>query len=89
MDDRSAELRRRFLFHAAVQLVLALALGIPAGVGAPHARQWLAGAGLYQGGAGDPYRYSPLVTVLFVPFSQLPDRVGGVLWRRLLALMTA
>jgi len=29
------------------------------------------------------YRYSPLVTVLFVPFSALPDGLGGALWRLL------
>src|SRR5262249_8060013 len=33
--------------------------------------------------AREPYRYSPLVTVLFVPFSLLPDALGGVLWRLL------
>jgi hypothetical protein len=27
------------------------------------------------------YRYSPLVTVLFIPSSLLPDGVGGLLWR--------
>jgi hypothetical protein len=27
------------------------------------------------------YRYSPLVSVLFVPFSLLPDGLGGALWR--------
>jgi hypothetical protein len=29
----------------------------------------------------DQYRYAPLVTVFFVPFSVLPDAAGGVLWR--------
>lgn len=51
------------------------------------ARTWLAGADLYGVSASgrqlDPYRYSPLVAVLLLPFSALPDRVGGVLWRLL------
>jgi len=29
----------------------------------------------------DVYRYGPLAAVVFVPFSLLPDAVGGVLWR--------
>jgi hypothetical protein len=29
------------------------------------------------------YRYAPLVSVLMVPFSVLPDSLGGVLWRLL------
>src|SRR5713101_4466051 len=44
------------------------------------ARNWLAGADLYQPCA-EPYRYSPLVAVLFVPLSLLPDQLGEVLWR--------
>src|SRR5688500_6517671 len=36
------------------------------------ARDWLAGADLYAH-AADPYRYSPLVAVLLVPFGLLPD----------------
>jgi hypothetical protein len=47
---------------------------------ASAARRWLDGADLYRA-AGDPYRYSPLVTAGLVPFSLLPDRLGGVLWR--------
>jgi hypothetical protein len=47
---------------------------------AAAARHWLAGADLYYTDEA-PYRYSPLVTVLFVPFSALPDTVGGLLWR--------
>jgi len=31
----------------------------------------------------DRYRYSPAVAALFAPFSLLPDRVGGCLWRLL------
>ncbi|HLN32954.1 MAG TPA: glycosyltransferase family 87 protein [Gemmataceae bacterium] len=46
------------------------------------ARNWVHGNNLYED-LHDPYRYSPLVTVLFVPLSLLPDRVGGVLWRLL------
>jgi hypothetical protein len=46
------------------------------------ARHWLAGADLYQPCA-EPYRYSPLVALLFVPFSLLPDAAGEVLWRGL------
>lgn len=48
------------------------------------AHDWLAGADLYRP-AGEPYRYSPFVTTLFVPFGLLPDAVGGVLWRWLSA----
>jgi hypothetical protein len=48
------------------------------------ARNWVAGADLYRP-VGEPYRYSPLVTALFVPFALLPDAVGGVLWRGLSA----
>jgi hypothetical protein len=50
------------------------------------ARSWQAGAGLY-GVAGnvDVFRYSPVVAVSFVPLAQLPDSLGGVLWRLLSA----
>ncbi|HXG13182.1 MAG TPA: glycosyltransferase family 87 protein [Gemmataceae bacterium] len=48
------------------------------------AQRWLAGEDLYQAIPGyDHYRYSPLATVLLVPFSALPDRLGGLLWRLL------
>ncbi len=53
---------------------------------ATAARDWLAGADLYAG-HHDPYRYSPLIAVLFVPFGLLPDGLGGVLWRCLSALV--
>ncbi len=46
------------------------------------ARGWLAGVDLYRA-PGDPYRYSPLITLLLVPFSVLPDQLGGVFWRLL------
>jgi hypothetical protein len=46
------------------------------------ARNFLAGADLYRVADG-PYRYSPMVATLFVPFSLWPDSVGGVLWRLL------
>src|SRR5262249_12014393 len=46
------------------------------------ARHWLAGEDLYRPG-GEPYRYSPLVAICFVPFSVLPDPWGGILWRLL------
>jgi hypothetical protein len=49
------------------------------------ARNWLAGVDLYRSG-GDPYRYSPLVAALLVPFSFLPDQVGGIFWRLLNAV---
>ena len=46
------------------------------------ARQWLVGGRLYQPADGlDVYRYSPSVAVFLVPLAQLPDRLGGVLWR--------
>jgi hypothetical protein len=44
------------------------------------ARNWLGGTGLYSA-MGDPYRYSPLVAVSFVPLSYLPDSLGGLIWR--------
>jgi hypothetical protein len=46
------------------------------------ARNFLAGEDLYRG-VGDPYRYSPLVAALLVPFSLCPDAIGGTLWRLL------
>jgi Glycosyltransferase family 87 len=45
-------------------------------------QNWLAGASLCETG-DEPYRYSPLVAVCFVPFSLLPDAPGAVLWRLL------
>jgi hypothetical protein len=71
---------------AVIFLVITLRCGL-----APHrhsvypifataAQNWLAGNSLY-GMPGDPYRYSPLVATLFVPFSLLPAALGGVLWR--------
>jgi hypothetical protein len=47
---------------------------------AEAAGRWLAGAELYPP-EGEPYRYSPLATVLFVPFRWLPGDLGGVAWR--------
>jgi hypothetical protein len=47
---------------------------------ASAAWHWLEGASLYQD-QGEPYRYSPLATVLLVPFGCLPDWLGGLLWR--------
>jgi hypothetical protein len=44
------------------------------------ARHWLAGADVYPVVA-NPYRYSPLVTTLLVPFGLLPDRLAEVVWR--------
>jgi hypothetical protein len=44
------------------------------------ARDWLAGGDLYLD-QGSPYRYSPLVAVLFIPLSLLGDPLGGTLWR--------
>lgn len=44
------------------------------------ARNFWAGTDLYHGPDG-PYRYSPLVAALLLPFSLWPDSVGGVLWR--------
>jgi hypothetical protein len=46
------------------------------------ARNFWAGSDLYRA-SGDPYRYSPLVAALLLPFSFCPDQVGGVLWRLL------
>jgi hypothetical protein len=47
------------------------------------ARNWIAGADLYEQLAPglDRFRYSPLVAALLVPFSLLPDGVGAALWR--------
>jgi hypothetical protein len=46
------------------------------------ARNFLAGTDLYSPTEG-PYRYSPLVAALLIPFGLCPDNVGGVLWRLL------
>src|SRR5207245_341131 len=46
------------------------------------ARSFLAGTDLYSPVQG-PYRYSPLVAALLIPFSFCPDNIGGVLWRLL------
>ena len=42
----------------------------------------MAGTDLYEASA-NPYRYSPVVAALLVPFSLWPDHVGGVIWRAL------
>src|SRR5690349_357426 len=50
------------------------------------ARNWLASDDAYYPTVDkdlDQYRYSPLVTALFVPLSFLPDNVGGIVWRLL------
>jgi hypothetical protein len=52
----------------------------PIFAGAAH--NFLAETDLYTATPG-PYRYSPLVAALMVPFSLCPDNVGGVLWRML------
>ncbi len=47
-------------------------------------RDWLDGADAYARDwepNRDLYRYSPAVSVCFVPLGLLPERVGGVLWR--------
>jgi hypothetical protein len=48
-------------------------------------RSWLQGIDLYPESCrpdlDDRFRYSPAVAALFAPFSLLPDRVGGCLWR--------
>ena len=53
-------------------------------------RCWLGGVDAYDlerdqaGGVSQRmsgYRYAPLVSILFVPFSLLPDGLGGALWR--------
>ena len=50
-------------------------------------QNWIEGKDLYDEHffelSIDQYRYSPLVTVLFVPFSLLPLEAGGVVWRLL------
>ena len=53
---------------------------------ATAARDFVAGADLYRH-CEAPYRYGPLVAALFVPFSVLPDSIGGVLWRLLNAVV--
>lgn len=49
--------------------------------------RWLAGTSLYYWGETEPglepYRYSPLVAVLLVPFHALPTGIGNVMWRLL------
>jgi hypothetical protein len=48
---------------------------------ATAARNWLAGADLYNPAQG--YRYSPTAAVLLTPFSALPDALGEIVWRLL------
>lgn len=50
---------------------------------ASAAQNWGTGSDLYQRSDGDPYRYSPLVAALLVPFALLPTPWGGLLWRGL------
>jgi hypothetical protein len=45
-------------------------------------RHWLHGEALYANHE-EPYRYSPLATVLFVPGTALADPVAGAVWRLL------
>jgi hypothetical protein len=48
------------------------------------ARNWLAGEDAYfptDHRNLDQYRYAPVITVLLIPFSFLPDNLGGVIWR--------
>jgi hypothetical protein len=47
---------------------------------AQAARDWVAGDDIYLP-RGSPYRYSPLVAVLFLPLSRLNDPLGGTIWR--------
>ena len=49
------------------------------------ARHWLKGVAVYSWGTGSGYRYSPMIAILFAPFTLLPDRVGGIVWRALCA----
>ncbi|MBI3412396.1 MAG: DUF2029 domain-containing protein [Planctomycetes bacterium] len=49
-------------------------------------QNWAAGRDCYVNtdqGRLDIYRYSPAASCVFVPFSLLPDSVGGVIWRLL------
>src|SRR5258708_5548171 len=52
---------------------------------ADAAQNWIRGDNLYDNSfllkGLDQYRYAPLVTVFFVPFSLLPDSAANVLWR--------
>ena len=54
-------------------------------------QSWREGEPLYPGvarpGVPDQFRYSPPVAALFAPFSLLPDRLGGCLWRLLNAVV--
>jgi hypothetical protein len=45
-------------------------------------RHWFYGEALYAD-RDEPYRYSPLATVFFVPLTALRDPVGGAVWRLL------
>src|SRR5262245_32660883 len=47
---------------------------------------WSAGRDCYvnsDNGRLDIYRYSPTASCVFVPFSFLPDAIGGLIWRML------
>ena len=46
---------------------------------APAGWKWLHGAKVY--GRQEGFVYSPLTAAFFVPFSMLPDRMGGIAWR--------
>ncbi len=50
-------------------------------------KNWIQGCDVYHyygtDGGIDQYRYSPLVAASMAPFSQLPDLMGGMLWRLL------
>ena len=47
---------------------------------AEAAEHWRMGEDLYQA-TGEPFRYSPLIAVFFVPFALLPPWLGGLAWR--------
>jgi hypothetical protein len=50
---------------------------------AQAARHWIEGAAVYDHLSGEPYRYSPLATLVLIPFGLMPDRVGSISWRLL------
>lgn len=66
----------------ALRVVLSPARNSVFPIFATAGQRWLAGTNLYVAIEGlDYYRYSPLVAALLAPFSLLPDRLGGIVWR--------
>lgn len=75
-----------FAVWAIVLLVICLRAALASGahsvfpIYVAAAEHWRLGDPLYTS-AGEPYRYSPLIAALLVPWSLVPDWFGEILWR--------